>query len=132
MVVFALDKFRQYLVGAPIVIFIDHSALKYLVNKKDSKTRLIWLILLFQEFNLKIKDKKCVKNMVVDHLSRISVEHIPKSPPINEEFPDDALLQVDANSWYAHIPNYLVTRDLPKKWTTQERRFFLSTVHAYY
>ena len=118
MDVFALDKFREYLVGAPIVIFTDHSALKYLVNKKDSKTRLIWLILLFQEFNLKIKDNKCVKNMVVDHLSRIYVEHIPKSPPINEEFPDDALLQVDANSWYAHIANYLVTRDLPKKWTT--------------
>ncbi|RVW23461.1 Retrovirus-related Pol polyprotein from transposon 17.6 [Vitis vinifera] len=62
-VVFALDKFRAYLVGAPIVIFTDHSALKYLVNKKDSKARLIRWILLLQEFNLEIKDKKCVENV---------------------------------------------------------------------
>ncbi|RVW80941.1 Retrovirus-related Pol polyprotein from transposon opus [Vitis vinifera] len=60
------------------------------------------------------------------------VEHIPESPPIKEEFPNDTLLKVDTNSWYAHIANYLVTRELPKEWTTQERRFFLSKVHAYY
>ena len=56
---FALDKFRAYLVGAPIVIFINHSSLKYLVNKKDSIARLIrWISL--QEFNLEIRDKKGV------------------------------------------------------------------------
>ncbi|RVW21878.1 Transposon Tf2-12 polyprotein [Vitis vinifera] len=131
-VVFALDKFRAYLVRAPIVIFTDHSTLKYLVNKKDSKARLIRWILLLQEFNLEIRDKKNVENVVADHLSRIYVEHIPESPPINEEFHDDALLKVDTNPWYAHIANYLVTRELPKEWTTQERRFFLSKVHAYY
>ena len=60
------------------------------------------------------------------------MEHIPKSPPINEEFPDGALLKVDTNPWYAHIANYLVTGELPKEWTTQEKRFFLSKVHAYY
>ena len=132
IVVFGLDKFRAYLIGAPIVIFTDHSTLKYLVNKKDSKARLIRWILLLQEFNLEIRDKKGVENVVVDHLSQISMEHIPESPPINEEFPDDALLKVDSNPWYAHIANYLVTKELPKEWTTQERRFFLSMVHAYY
>ncbi|KAL6313359.1 hypothetical protein AAG906_001070 [Vitis piasezkii] len=105
-VVFTLDKFRAYLVGAPIMIFTDHSALKYLVNKKDFKARLIRWILLLQEFNLEIRDKK--------------------------EFPDGALLKVDTNPWYAHIANYLVTGELPKEWTTQEKRFFLSKVHAYY
>ena len=70
--------------------------------------------------------------MVADHLSQIFVEHIPKSPPINEEFPDGALLKVDTNPWYAHIANYLVTGELPKEWTTQEKRFFLSKLHAYY
>ncbi|RVW92962.1 Retrovirus-related Pol polyprotein from transposon 17.6 [Vitis vinifera] len=97
-VVFALDKFRAYLVGAPIVIFTDHSALKYLVNKKDSKARLIRWILLLQEFNLEIKDKKGVENVVADHLSRILWNTFRK-PPINEEFPDDALLKVDTNPW---------------------------------
>ncbi|KAL6324956.1 hypothetical protein AAG906_019864 [Vitis piasezkii] len=52
----------------------------------------------------------------------------PIKPPIKEEFPDDTLLKVDTNSWYAHIANYLVTGELPKEWTIQERRFFLSKV----
>ncbi|RVW41463.1 Retrovirus-related Pol polyprotein from transposon 17.6 [Vitis vinifera] len=57
-VVFALDKFRAYLVGSFIVVFTDHSALKYLLTKQDAKARLIRWILLLQEFNLQIKDKK--------------------------------------------------------------------------
>ena len=57
-VVFALDKFRAYLVGSSIVVFTDHSALKYLLTKQDAKARLIRWILLLQEFNLQIKDKK--------------------------------------------------------------------------
>ena len=51
-VVFALDKFRAYLVGSFIVVFTDCSALKYLLTKQDAKTRLIRWILLLQEFNL--------------------------------------------------------------------------------
>ncbi|RVW73580.1 Transposon Ty3-I Gag-Pol polyprotein [Vitis vinifera] len=57
-VVFALDKFRAYLVGSSIVVFTDHSALKYLLTKQDAKARLIRWILLLQEFNLQIRDKK--------------------------------------------------------------------------
>ena len=110
------------------MIFTNHSTLKYLVNKKDSKPRLICWILLLQELNLEIRDKKGVENVVADHLSQISMEHILKSPSINEEFPDDALLQVDVNPWYGHIANYLVTEELCKEYTTQERRFFLSKV----
>lgn len=71
-VVFALDKFRSYLIGgAPIIIYTDHSALKYLLTKQDAKARLIRWILLLQEFNLTIKDKKVVENIVADHLSRL-------------------------------------------------------------
>ena len=51
-VVYALDKFRAYLVGSDIVIFIDHSALKYLLTKKNAKARLIRWVILLQEFNL--------------------------------------------------------------------------------
>ncbi|RVW25148.1 Retrovirus-related Pol polyprotein from transposon 17.6 [Vitis vinifera] len=57
-VVFALDKLRAYLVGSSIVVFTDHSALKYLLTKQDAKARLIRWILLLQEFNLQIRDKK--------------------------------------------------------------------------
>ncbi|RVW19532.1 hypothetical protein CK203_113480 [Vitis vinifera] len=50
--------FRAYLVGSSIVVFTDHSALKYLLTKQDAKARLIRWILLLQEFNLQIRDKK--------------------------------------------------------------------------
>ena len=69
VVVFALDKFKNYLLGTSIVIFTDHSALKYLLNKKDAKARLIRWIILLQEFNIQIKDKQGVENVVADHLS---------------------------------------------------------------
>ncbi|RVW62068.1 Retrovirus-related Pol polyprotein from transposon 17.6 [Vitis vinifera] len=69
VVMFALDKFHAYLVGSFIIVFTDHSSLKYLLIKQDAKARLIRWILLLQEFNLQIRDKKEVENVVADHLS---------------------------------------------------------------
>ncbi|XP_042400859.1 uncharacterized protein LOC121990869, partial [Zingiber officinale] len=69
-VVFAIDKFRSYLVGSRIIVYTDHAAIRYLLGKKDAKPRLIRWILLLQEFNLEIRDKKGAENVVADHLSR--------------------------------------------------------------
>ena len=83
-VVFALDKFPAYLVGSFIVVFTNHSALKYLLTKQDAKARLIRWILLLQEFNLRIKDEKGVENVVADHLSRLAIAHNSHGMPIND------------------------------------------------
>ena len=73
--VFAIDKFRSYLVGAKVIVYTDHDTSKYLLTKKDDKPRLIRWILLLQEFYFEIKDKKGVENYVVDHLSRMQFEN---------------------------------------------------------
>ena len=78
------------------MIFTDHSALKYLMTKKEAKARLIWWILLFQEFDLKIQDKRGIENMVADHLSRIPNVPIIQAP-INEDFPDEHILAILRN-----------------------------------
>ena len=97
-VVFALEKFRQYLLGSRTTIFTDHSALRYLMQKKNAKVRLIRWILLLQEFDLEIKDEKGVENVVADHLSRI-----PNAPtntiPINENFPDEHIFIMCKEPW---------------------------------
>lgn len=74
-VVFAFDKFRSYLIGSKVIVYTDHSALKFLLAKKETKPRLLRWILLLQEFDLGIKDKKGIENQVANHLSRIELDN---------------------------------------------------------
>uniref|UniRef100_A0A2N9I6A0 RNA-directed DNA polymerase n=1 Tax=Fagus sylvatica TaxID=28930 RepID=A0A2N9I6A0_FAGSY len=122
-VVFALDKFRAYLVGSPIVVFTDHAALKYLLTKKDAKARLIRWILLLQEFNLSIKEEG-VENVVADHLSRLVVEDSLETMLIKDTFPDEQLFNISDLPWFADIVNFLVTGQIPSHWTAQDKKKF--------
>jgi len=127
VIIFALEKFRPYLLGSKTVIFTDHSALKYLMTKKEVKARLIWWILLFQEFDLEIQDKRGIENVIADHQSRI-----PNAPsiqtPINEYFPDEHILTIFKEPWYPDIVNYLATGQLPADWTKQDQCHFFAQV----
>ncbi|RVW83471.1 Retrovirus-related Pol polyprotein from transposon 17.6 [Vitis vinifera] len=131
-VVFALDKFCAYLVGSFIIVFTDHSALKYLLTKQDAKARLIRWILLLQEFDLQIRDKKGVEHVVADHLSRLAIAHNSHVLPINDDFPKESLMLLEKAPWYAHIANYLVTGEVPSEWKAQDRKHFFAKIHAFY
>jgi hypothetical protein len=104
-VVFAIEKFRSYLVGAKVIVYTDHATLKYLLMKKDTKPHLIRWILLLQEFNLEIRDKKGVDNSVANHLSCLQFEKFPELP-INDYMRDGTLLKVSTTDpWYTNIIN---------------------------
>ena len=72
---------------------INHFAIKYLMTKKDAKPRLIWWVLLLQEFDLENKDKKGTENLVTDHLSWL--EEARDEVHVNDDFPDEQLLAID-------------------------------------
>ena len=86
-IVFAFDKFRLYLIGNKVIVHTDHSAIKYLMIKKDAKPRLIWWVLLLQEFNIEIKDKKGTENLVTDHVSRLQGPR--DKVQVNDDFLDE-------------------------------------------
>jgi len=123
-VVFVLEKFCPYLLGSKTTVFTDHSALRYLIIKKDAKARLIRWILLLQEFDLEIGDKKDGKNVVVDHLSRIPNTPIEEEL-INKDFPDEHILTIFKEPWYADIVNYLATGQVPSQWMKQDTYRFV-------
>lgn len=74
-VVYAFEKFWSYLILNKSVVYTDHSALKYLFTKQDAKPRLLRWVLLLQEFDILIRDKKGAENLVADHLSRLENPH---------------------------------------------------------
>ncbi|RDX83425.1 hypothetical protein CR513_35654, partial [Mucuna pruriens] len=69
-------------------------------------------MLLLQEFDLEIRDKKGAENSVADHLSRIERESEPM--PIRDEFPDEQLLHIKMTTpWFVDICNYMAASHFP-------------------
>jgi hypothetical protein len=110
-VVFSMDNFISYLLGSKVLVYSDHATLKYLLSKKDSKSLLIRWILLLQEFVIEIRDKKGSENVVVDHLSRLTIDFTKDVVPNDETFLDEQLMHISQipAPWFADIVNYLVT-----------------------
>ena len=132
-IVFAFDKFRPYLIGNKVVVHTDHSAIKYLMTKKDAKPRLIRWVLLLQEFDVEIKEKKGTENLVADHLSRL--EGVRDDVPMNDEFPDEKLLAIEdkrAVPWFADYVNYLVAKVVPPGFNYQQKKRFFAHLKHYY
>ncbi|GKD00391.1 reverse transcriptase domain-containing protein [Tanacetum coccineum] len=114
-VVYAFEKFRSYLIMNKSVVYTDHSALKYLFNKKDAKARLLRWVLLLQEFDFKVIDPK----------------------DINETFPLETLNMVNSHDkqnipWFTDIANYHAGNFLIKGMSTQQKRKFFKDIKHYF
>ena len=118
-----LSKFRPYIFGSKIIIFTDHADLKYSLFKKEAKPQLIRWVLLLQEFDLEIKDKKGSENSVTDHLLRL---HVPGGGDIGDIFSDEHLLAILSHApWYAHIVNFIMIGSIQEHWNHhQQDKFF--------
>ncbi|GJW99674.1 reverse transcriptase domain-containing protein [Tanacetum coccineum] len=112
-VVYAFEKFWPYLVLSKNIVYTDHSALKYLFNKQDAKPRLLRWVLLLQEFDIIIRDKKGAENLAADHLSRLENPHqIP--------------------SWFADFANYHAGNFVVKGMPSQQKNKFFKDVKHYF
>ena len=136
-IVFAFDKFRPYLIGNKVIMFIDHSVIKYLMIKKDVKPRLIRWVLLLQEFDVEIRDKKGSKIMVVDYLSRLETPEIVQKHrlQIDDTFPNEQILALsyaETSPWFVGIANYLSTGIIPPDFTFQQNKRFFVEVKRYF
>ncbi|KAJ9545222.1 hypothetical protein OSB04_024929 [Centaurea solstitialis] len=124
----------------PLHVYTDHSALKYLFAKPDAKPRLIRWILLLQEFDIEVRDKKGAKNLAADHLSRLDNPDLTSGSKevIRDKFPDENLSAIktigeDPMPWYADFANYLAAEVLVKGMTNQQKgMFFLDLKHYFW
>ncbi|CAA7053227.1 unnamed protein product, partial [Microthlaspi erraticum] len=149
-IVFAFEKFRSYIVGSKVIVHTDHAALRHIFAKKDTKPRLLRWILLLQEFDIEVVDKKGVENGVADHLSRMRVEDMI---PINDSMPEEQLMAImilkesfdekarleevkalrDENlPWYADIVNFMVSGEVPSSFDAYKRKKFFKDARHYY
>ncbi|GKA75450.1 reverse transcriptase domain-containing protein [Tanacetum coccineum] len=139
VVVYPFEKFRSYLIMNKSIVYTDHSALKYLFAKKDSKARLLRWVLLLQEFYFKIIDTKGAENYTADHLSRLEnpYENVFDPKEINENFPLETLNMVTSRGdpstpWFADYANYHAENFIVKGMSTQQKNNFFKDVKQYF
>lgn len=131
-VVFALEKFSPYLIGSKVFIFTDHATLKYLFTKWYSKPRFLRWILLLQEFDLEIKDKKWVENVVADRLLRLDKKEVTKRKKnINEEFLDEHLMEINEQPWFVDMVNYKSITSVHEEYILQKNKCFYKEANFY-
>ncbi|GJS78967.1 reverse transcriptase domain-containing protein [Tanacetum coccineum] len=138
-VVYAFEKFRSYLILNKSIVYTDHSALKYLFAKKDSKARLLRWVLLLQEFKFKVIDTKGAENLAADHLSRLEnpYENVLDPKEINEKFPLETLNMVtfcgdSSTPWFADYANYHAGNFIVKGMSSQQKNKFFKDVKHYF
>ena len=95
----------------PVVFFVNHMAIKFLVNKAELSGRLARWVLLLEEFDYTIEYKHGHMHLQADHLSRLSDE--ARSCPVDDSLRNDNLFLVTAKSdWYSSTVEFFMTQQL--------------------
>jgi hypothetical protein len=129
-IVYALQKFRHYLLGKNFKMFTDHSALKYLVNKPMLGGRICRWLLLFQEFDFEVIIKPGKLNARPDHLSRVTNGEEPMK--LEDNFSDSQLFSVHiVDDYFVDIIQYLSTGTAPQDYTTTQKKNLVVCVADY-
>ncbi|GJY99337.1 reverse transcriptase domain-containing protein [Tanacetum coccineum] len=138
-VVYAFEKFQSYVILIKSIVYTDHSALKYLFAKKDSKARLLRWVLLLQEFKFKVIDTKGAENLTANHLSRLEnpYENVLDPKEINEKFLLETFNMVtfrgdSSTLWFADFANYHAGNFIVKGMSSQQKNKFFKDVKHYF
>ena len=128
--IYSVQKFRHYLLGYHFTFYVDHDALKYLVNKPQISGRIARWVLLLQEFQYTIIVRPGKQHANADHLSRLTDKL--GDDPINDELPDAQLFVVEVvSNEYADIINYLSLQILPPHFTPKQQRQLIYVASLY-
>nr|GEX94814.1 reverse transcriptase domain-containing protein [Tanacetum cinerariifolium] len=124
------------LVLSKSIVYTDHSALKYLLSKQDAKPRLLQWVLLLQEFDIIIRDKKRTENLTVDHLSRLENPHkdVFENNDKNENFPLETLGKISSGNtpWFVNFANFHAGNFIIKGMSFQQKKKFFKDVKHYF
>nr|GFA68261.1 DNA-directed DNA polymerase [Tanacetum cinerariifolium] len=139
----AFNTLKKKLTEAPILVVPDWNlpfelmcdASDYAIGA-DAKPRLLRWVLLLQEFDITILDKKGSENLAADHLSRLENPHqdVLENKDINENFPLETLGSLTSNStpWFADIANFHAGNFIKKGLTSQQKKKFFKDVKHYF
>jgi hypothetical protein len=123
-VIHAINKFLHYIIGYLVILYTDHSAIRYLTNKLITNGRVTRWLLLLQEFDITIKDRPGRENLVTNFLSCIPKTN--DSLIVENQFPDEHLFFVTTKPpWYADVENYLAAGRLPSHLSSRERKLIV-------
>nr|GEU85393.1 reverse transcriptase domain-containing protein [Tanacetum cinerariifolium] len=136
VVVYAFKFFRPYIVLSKSIVYTDHSAFKYLLSKQDAKPRLIRWVLLLQEFDIIIHDKKGMENLAADPLSILENPHkdVLENKDINANFPLKTLGKFSSGStlWFSDFLNFYARNFIVKGMSSQQKKKFFKDVKHYF
>ncbi|GKA46068.1 reverse transcriptase domain-containing protein [Tanacetum coccineum] len=148
VVVYAFEKFRSYLILNKSIVYTDHSSLKFLFAKKDSKVEAVSWVLLFKssqkheklimiDFNVTVH--KGAENLAADHLSRLEnpYENVLDPKEVNEKFPLKTLHMVTFRSdsstpWFTDYANYHARNFIVRGMLSQQKNMFFKDVKHYF